>query len=527
MQSPGLLQAVFSTVLVGSLALVLQPAGVIGQDKPSTPPASSGPSGGDLMAGSTPLKTEKFADLSVRYRFSERYSTDETRLGPGIVGAYRVAILESIRDSAESSQGAPKRNDSTFQTIYAERPAEMGVGVGNVASTVRVIEKHQVKGSQGSSSPSLEGATILIRPRSNQLPLLLSLSEGKPLTESDYDLLSGQVFVPQLALLFPNQSVRLGDTWRISRRATQNLLGDPSIQAETLVAKLTEIRKEVAGPRMVASISITGKVPGADGEISLNALVLFTFQGSLPIKDRPKKAGELIPLIDDSMDARGAITELRLASITSGPQVKGGRLRFQTNRELTMHRQLGLIEGVTPPPVLTSIPDLTEANTWLTHVDRSGRYTLRHPQELLAPERSLATAEPNTTLLVRTGRNGRDMIQIEFVSKTLTPEDLKKKLAEKCALLKMEVLQGQETWLPEADWPRMRVHRIDAALKVRDSRTPGVGETTRVHFDAYLLQFSQDASILALASTSKEAVAPFREEVEKILKTVELDPIKK
>ena len=48
--------------------------------------------------------------------------------------------------------------------------------------------------------------------------------------------------------------------------------------------------------------------------------------------------------------------------------------------------------------------------------------------------------------------------------------------------------------------------------------------TTRVHFDAYLIQFAQNSSILAIATTSKDVVAPYREEVEKILKTIQLDP---
>ena len=71
----------------------------------------------------------------------------------------------------------------------------------------------------------------------------------------------------------------------------------------------------------------------------------------------------------------------------------------------------------------------------------------------------------------------------------------------------------------------MRVHRIDAALKVRDPKATGSIASTRIHFDGYLIQFTQSASILAIASTSRESAAPFREEVEQILKSIQLvDP---
>jgi hypothetical protein len=358
------------------------------------------------------------------------------------------------------------------------------------------------------------------------LPLILSLSEGRTLTEYEYDALSRQVFVPNLPALLPVQAVRLGDTWRIPRKAAQALLGDPTLQGDTLVGKLDEVRKEADGPKMVASIAITGKAVGASGETTVNAEALFTFQGSLPPKDPSKKPSFPPNPLEGTMDARGAITELRLARISSGPMPGPGRLRFLSNRELTMHRQLGVLDGAVALPSIDKSPEPSEANSWVAHVDPSGRYALRHPQDLLPPNQSQTPAKPNTTLLVRSRREGPDVFQVEFFAKTLTPEDLKKELTERYAPWKTEVLKGEETWLPAADWPRMRVHRIDAALKVRDPKAPAAGGSTRVHFDGYLIQFGQSASILAVASTSRESVGPFREEIEKILKSIQLDPPK-
>lgn len=498
-------------------ALLLPPAMARGQ---AGAPAVEAPS------GSTPSNTKKFADLTIRYRFSERYTTEEDKAAPGMVCAYRVAILDVVRDSVESSQGAPKRTETNRQVIFAERPAETAAGIGNVTSTVRAVERFQAKledASKMMGSRPLEGATVLVRPRLGELPTILSLAEDRSLTDYEYEVFSKQAFVPQLAGLMPGQSVRLGDTWRIPRRAAQALLGDPTLQGDTLVGKLAEVRKEVEGPRMVASVSITGKIATASGETTVNAEVLFTFQGSMIPRDESKKSPISPGSTEGVMDSKGAITEIRLATITSGPLPGPGRLRFQSNRELTLHRQLGVVAGGAALPALPSIPEPSESNTWLTHVEPQGRYQFKHPQDLLAAGPGQAV-RPNTTLLVRTRRDGRDMLQLEFVRKTLAVEDLKKQLAETYGLLKMELIQGDESWLPEAEWPGMRVYRVDAALKLSDSRATGPGGPNRIHFDGYLIQFAQTASIVAIASTSREAVAPYREEVEKILKSIQLDP---
>ena len=436
-----------------------------------------------------------------------------------------MGIVEVARDSVDSAQGAPKRTESTRQAIFSERPAEIG-GPGGVAAVTRAFERFRAKPEDPSrtmGSRPLEGVSALIRPKLGELPQIVSLTEGRQLTDYEYDVAAHQVFVPQLASILPPQGVRLGETWRIPRRAAQAMLGEPGIQSDTLVGKLSEISKEVDGPRMVASISISGKATGPAGVSVVNAEALFTFTPESTLKNfSPKPTFPPRPT-EDIIEARGAITELRLGRVTNVPLPGPGRLRFQSNREVILHRQLGLVQGAVAPPKLEKLPDLTEANAWLVHVDPSGRYSFRHPQDMLPPERVQAAAEPNTTLLARTRREGRDMLQVEFVARTLTPEDLKKELAEKYAVLKMEVIKGAEEWLPEADWPRMRVHRIEAALKV-DPKA-GVGSaSTRIHFDAYLIVFGQSASIIAVSTTSRDAVAAYRQEVEKILKSIQLDP---
>jgi hypothetical protein len=110
----------------------------------------------------------------------------------------------------------------------------------------------------------------------------------------------------------------------------------------------------------------------------------------------------------------------------------------------------------------------------------------------------------------------------------LTPDDLRDKLKEKWGPTKLDVTKGEEAWLPESDWPEKRVHRIEASLKGADP-TAGTGLSSgsgRIHFDGYLVLFGQSVSVLAIATTTSEAVPEYRREVEQILRTITLDPVR-
>jgi hypothetical protein len=193
-----------------------------------------------------------------------------------------------------------------------------------------------------------------------------------------------------------------------------------------------------------------------------------------------------------------------------------------------MHRQIGLVDGAPLAPKLKMIPDPSVATTWLTHIDPDFKFSLQHPQDLLPPDRSLAIPESKILFLMRNTREGRDMLQVEFVPKSLTPEDLKKVMEEKYQTFKTEILPGNTVWLPEADWvlSKMKVHRIDAEVKLADPKAATTAGTPRVHFDGYLILFGQSSSIIAISSTTRDAVGPYRKEIEQILKTIKLDPPK-
>lgn len=487
------------------------------------------PNPGEMPAASTPAKTARQADLTNRYRFSERYIREEgaTRAAPGSIGSYRVGIIEVARDLVDNPQGAPRRIEVTRQSIFVERSVELN-SLGGVAASSRTFERFRAQPEDPARMMGprpLEGLTALVRPRSGELPLVQSLTEGRRLTDFEFEVAARQVGMSQLSALLPTQAVRLGDSWRIPRRAAQAILGDPGIQGDTLAGKFTELLKEVDGPRRVAQVTVSGKAAAASGEVTVNAEVLFTFQPEAPPKPPANAPNSPAKPAEDVIEARGAITEIRLARLATVELPGPGRLRLRSNREVILHRQLGL--GPDPAGVARpgTLPAATEANSWLTYLEPTGQFSFEHPQDLLPPDRGLvAPPEPGGATLVRNRREGTDLLQIEFVPKTLGLDALKQKLAARYALTKQEVIPGAEDWLPEAEWPRMKVHRIEAAVKVEDHRTNAAPGSTRIHFDGYLVQFGQSASILAIATTSRDAVAPYRREVEQVLRSIQLAP---
>jgi len=497
------------------------------------PARAQDPAAQEIPASSTPAKTTKQVDLANRYRLSERYAQEGEPDSPSLIGAYRMGVVEVVKDSIDSQRGTPRRSETTRQSIYVERPAEQS-GMAGVSAAVRAYERFRIRPEDPSRTMGarpLEGLSVFARARANDLPLVLSLTEGRNLTEYEFEVISRQVFAPRMAALLPGPPVRVGDSWRVPRRATQAILGEAGIQGDTLIAKFAELRREVDGPRSVAVLAISGRVTAASGETAVNAEALFTFGPD----DRPKPsssatattAGVTRPA-DEVVEARGAVTELRLARVTSGALPGPGRLRYQSTRELTVHRQLGLPPGSAAPPSprFAAPPSAADDNAWLTLIEPAGRFSFRHPQDLLPPDRpQLAPATPGRVALLRARREGMDLLQVEFFPKALGPDALKDRLAaEYGKAAKMEIIKGAEEWLPEADWPNMKAYRIDAAAKVPD-RSPGVPSAQpRTHFDAYLLQSGQAASLIAIATTTRDAVAAYRREVEQILKTVQIDP---
>ena len=519
------------TTTIGRRLAPLAVLGLLAGQAEAQAPAPDAPQATEPLVSSTPAKLAPLVDLANRYRLSERYAKDGDPDSPALIGPYRMGIVEVLKDSVDSPQGAPRRSESTRQVIFVERPAEAEAGVGPVGATVRAFERFRLRPEDPARTMGprpLEGLAAYVRARPNDPALVLSLTENRKLTEYEFEVISREVFAPQVASVLPGQAIRVGDSWRIPRRGAQGLLGEPGIQGDTLIGKFAELKKEADGPRRVAVIAITGRVAAPSGEVAVNAEALFTF---VPEDRKAVVQTEGVAVAprpgDEVIEARGAITELRLARVTSGALPGPGRLRYQSSRELTVQRQLGLPPGAPglPFPKFETPPTVADDNAWLTLIEPSGRFSIRHPQDLLPPDRAqLAPAIPNKVALFRARRDGFDVLQVEFTPKALAPEALKERLAaEYGKAAKMEIIKGSEEFLPEAEWPRLRVYRIDAAAKLPD-RGGNPSASPRTHFDAYLLQSGQNASVIAIATTTRDAVTAYRREVEKILKTVEFQP---
>ncbi|WP_435021871.1 hypothetical protein TA3x_002604 [Tundrisphaera sp. TA3] len=488
------------------------------------------------IAASSPAKTTVMADLTHRYRLMERYAPDETdAAGTPLIGPYRVGVVEITKDSIDVPKGSPKRSETARQLVYVERPAEVSTQ-GIPAATVRTFERFQVRPGDAAEAVMprpFEGLSVYCRPRPGEASQLLSLTEGRRLRDTEYELAARVTFLPHASQILPAQPVRVGETWRIPRKAAQALIGEAAGPVDALTGKLVELRREADGPRLVAVIGISGRVESPSLQAAVNAEALFTGlpEDATPPADAtaPATAPAQPPARADDgiIETRGGLTEIRMARTTTGLLPGPGRLHYRTTREVVVHRQLGLGNDAATIPRPPARPEPTDANAWLSYLDPRGRFGFDHPQDLLPPDpyqlvAGGIVADPETATLTRGRRDGHDLLQVEYVGKVVTPELLRQKLASKWGSNRLEVMKGGEEWLPEAEWPRMKVHRIEAAIQAPDrSKT---GNAPRIHFDGYLIQFGQSASILAVATTSRDNVAAYRQEIERILKSLQISP---
>ncbi len=464
----------------------------------------------------TPDGATRVLDLAHRYRFAEQYTAREGQPTAGTISAYRVRTTETVKETADAAEAAAAPVGTSREIEYIERPAEIS-GLGAVTSTIRTYNRFRSQPEEPAPATGgriLDGLTVWYHPKRDAAPLLISL-EGRRLREREYELAARQIYVPGLAALLPTQSVRIGDTWRIPRKAVQALLAEPEVRGDALRGKFLELRRPPAGGGLQAIFTVTGSIQTQVAETLVNAELVFSFAATQADREDPAKKA-LADLDNGLIDAKGAITGLLMARVAKG--VVAGAAgetprKFRVEQQLVLDRRLGGPGPVVRGEVPTSTPAPTVANSWLTYLDPKGRFTFQHPQDLLPPGRGQASI--NALFLTRGGPEGRDLVQIDIFHDRRDPAALKEVLNARWEQVKAEVLAGGEEWLPAADWPGMKVFRMEAALKPPARG----GRAQRVHFDAYLIQFNDRASLIAIATTTREAVPGFRREVEQVLKT--------
>ncbi len=492
---------------MGIAAVLLSLCGVAGA---AEDPGPSSPAGRGTANGST-----------TRYRFIERYAPTEDGAKPEVITQYRVAIRETIKTSVDNPQGTPQRNETTLQTISSERASQFS-GTGAVTAVVRRYEAFRVT-PVPSGGRLLEGLTLWYRPRAGQAPQILNLTEKATLRDLEYNVAARQVYLPDLTAVLPALPSRVGERWKVPLTAAQAMLGERPTRGEPLMATLQEVKPGAKGPMWVALIGVTGRAYLQGGETLVNARIRFEFAPPTAADAGPDRArGEA-----GTVDARGAITEIRLALATTvGLAAPDDRLRRTQTRELVLERQRGT--GGPPLAIPEPAPTPTEENSWLTYDDPKGRFHFRHPQDFRPAPRAGADAVD----LVQFRPEGLGVVTLQMQVKgddpaadrqNLDPETHRTRLNAEWAAGRLDVKRGPVGWLPEADWAesQLKVYRIEAVLK--PPADDAAGRQSR-SFDYYLVLTRRAESLTVAATTVQDPSLGFRDQVEAILKTYKLGP---
>src|SRR5262249_55311272 len=140
---------------------------------------------------------------------------------------YAVGLRQNLKLVREKPRGAPERVESWVNTVYTERAANV-TKLGDVIAAIRRYDSFD-QGPKAPNSPNpalFQGLTVWVtRGKGGSLPQILSLTNDRPLRESEYNAMISQVSLPPLKALLPNSPRRVGDTWRVPREAAAYLFG--------------------------------------------------------------------------------------------------------------------------------------------------------------------------------------------------------------------------------------------------------------------------------------------------------------
>ena len=210
------------------------------------------------------------------------------------------------------------------------------------------------------------------------------------------------------------------------------------------------------------------------------------------------------------------------------PIDKAGRLQEITTRELVLGRRPSVpradpgageaaLSFSSPPPTAD------ENNSWLLYDDPQGRFHFRHPQEMVIEENN-----PNALQLQHVRRDGKtDTMVIVPVPKEADPaadrhwsdpQAFVRDIRQNAARAKHPIVKDQSGWLPEQDWAplKRKVYRYEAALEPKDA--------SRYYMDEYLVLFTRGSRFMIHAMTDQEDHGPFRDQTEKVIKSLDLGP---
>ena len=250
-------------VAVGVLAALLggpvRPGQCVAQVL-AQPPAPAPADVATATADSAPAEEQPpsaVADLTMRYRFIERYAKTEDPGSPAGDRPVEGGSRGDDQDRDRQPAGAPERRQIVAQTIYTERTAELGPD-GAVTAVVRRYDAFRLTpdpGAKPGDPPPARGAKIWYQVQPGADPLVMSLSDDpskiRRMREIEFSIISRQVFLPALSGVLPSLPSRIGDRWRVPRAAARALLGKRTPTNEVMLATFKDLRtcRERAGPR--------------------------------------------------------------------------------------------------------------------------------------------------------------------------------------------------------------------------------------------------------------------------------------
>lgn len=476
--------------------------------------------------------------LSLRYKFVEKYAEAADPAHPERLTQYQVGTREKIQIARDVPQGAPERVQTTLQTIYTERVVKARPN-GSASDVVRRYDQSRLSTTvpavrQFRNPGLLEQLTIWYRVNPGKPVDLFNLTEGRPLRQQEFDRITKNPFVPQLATLLPSTPRRVGDVWVVPRAVMGLLLGEPPLDDEyDISAELIEVRGAApGGTALTAVLGVKGSLMMMDGPLALNARVHFVFEPAAANSDAAAAAGATTAAQPKRpagvIEANGYISEVRMAESAVVPLDQEGRLKMTRTRELVLERRLGGDSVL--PVVVPDAPVDDPAHTWITYDDPQGGFHLAHPQNL-----RIAQVYPEGIDLVDRRLDGQDVIQLSLLPKTgdaakdrlaADPIQQQKALMDQWKAEGQDVLQGPAGWLPEADWASLnrKVYRLEAALKPpADGGDPQV-RGGRIYLDRYIVQFARDETLVVTAMTTRDPHIPFRNQVELLIRTFDFGP---
>ncbi len=509
-------------------ALMAAPAPAQEPDAKAAPPA---PGDGAIEA------------LSLHYRFTERYSPTPDPNHPESITQYQVGVRETTKTERENPTGAPTRGEMVRHMMYTERVAKTS-RLGDLTDAVRRYDRFFFKDYTAKNEvlpPSHQGAfqglTVWLHEQPAQSLELLNLTPERPIREFEYAAMIEQPSLPRLKGLLPPAPSRIGDTWSIPIQSSVVLLGQPpEAEGYSIEGSLIEVHKAKEGTNQEAVIGVQGQFKTLDGPSAINTRITFSF-ASPPVKPAGDAAEPPTPrgrTHSGVVEARGQITEVRMARVVTAPVPEGdGRLQQRVFHELLLGRRpTPVAAGADPATALIPLPEAQpkpdEANSWILYDDPAGRFHLRHPQNLkLNPGRS----DPADVEFLESHEDHADILGVQLQPKDPSPERDRlfrdpeyhhRLLLADWAKKGLEVVKGPFGWLPEAAWTpfKRKVYRIEAALQPQ-GKDPG---SKRVYSDYYLVLLPANQSIFVTAMTMQDPHVPFRDQAESVIKSFEFGP---